>query len=406
MVPAAGLTIAAQEAIESHMAEGRRAMRTLVGAFRRWLRSPACTRCGPEEAQRRFVLVRMRFNAVLSQFDIFADVLTQRSEHAIGVWLAGLDAVAGDALQIPGLPPTAPPVACYLDRGHGAAIRRARTRLPGGAPNPVAIIRVPRERMVGSGVASSLVHEVGHQGAQLIGLDRTLIPLLKGLQSKGGPEQSAWVLWERWISEIVADFWSVAVVGIGAPMGLLAVVSLPRAFVFRFEPSDPHPIPWIRVRLSCAMGHALYPHSQWGRLSAQWESFYPSQRAPAPIRELLENLNTTMPAFIALLTNHRMASLGGRSVREVFARPDRDPRYLAQLGAAWSRDPMSMRRTRPALAMAVMAQAKADGLLTPERESRLLSELLNYWAMQDALRSVRMRRDTCGTPERVGQRTA
>ncbi len=47
----------------------------------------------------------------------------------------------------------------------GAAIRRARTRLPGGGDNPVAIIRVPRERMVGSGIASSLVHEVGHQAA-------------------------------------------------------------------------------------------------------------------------------------------------------------------------------------------------------------------------------------------------
>ena len=36
--------------------------------------------------------------------------------------------------------------------------------------NPVAIIRVPRERMVGHGIASSLVHEVGHQGAALLGL--------------------------------------------------------------------------------------------------------------------------------------------------------------------------------------------------------------------------------------------
>ncbi len=51
-----------------------------------------------------------------------------------------------------------------------AAIRRARTRLPGGGKNPVAIIRIPRERMVSSGIASSLVHEVGHQGAALLGL--------------------------------------------------------------------------------------------------------------------------------------------------------------------------------------------------------------------------------------------
>ena len=60
---------------------------------------------------------------------------------------------------------------CYLDRGHGAAIRRARARLPGGGMSPVAIIRVPRERMVGAGIASSLVHEVGHQAAALLDLN-------------------------------------------------------------------------------------------------------------------------------------------------------------------------------------------------------------------------------------------
>jgi hypothetical protein len=53
---------------------------------------------------------------------------------------------------------------CYLDRGHGAAIRRARTRLPGGKSNPVAVIRVPRERMISHGIASSLIHEVGPSG--------------------------------------------------------------------------------------------------------------------------------------------------------------------------------------------------------------------------------------------------
>ncbi len=35
-----------------------------------------------------------------------------------------------------------------LDRGAGAAIRRARTRWPGGGDNPVAVIRVPPEFLV------------------------------------------------------------------------------------------------------------------------------------------------------------------------------------------------------------------------------------------------------------------
>jgi hypothetical protein len=41
---------------------------------------------------------------------------------------------------------------------------------------------VPRERMVGSGVASSLVHEVGHQAAALLDLTNSLRPSLRGMQ--------------------------------------------------------------------------------------------------------------------------------------------------------------------------------------------------------------------------------
>jgi hypothetical protein len=263
MVPAAAVSLAAQTAIDRYLMRGRRELRGLVVGFLRWLRGPAGRAATAAEAQRRFTFLRLRFQSGLTQFDIFADALSQRSEHDNGVRLSGLDVVAADALTLPGGYYEAPPVICYLDRGHGAAIRRARTRLPGGGENPVAIIRVPRERMIGSGIASSLVHEVGHQGAALLDLVNSLQLALRDRKSEEERERRAWELWERWLSEIVADFWSVARVGVAATLGLLAVVSLPRAFVFRVSMDDPHPFPWIRVLLSCALGQALYPHPQF-----------------------------------------------------------------------------------------------------------------------------------------------
>ena len=92
----------------------------------------------------------MAFNVTLTQFDLFSDALAQRGDLVSGVWLSGLDALASDAMDLPAVH-EAPPALCYLDRGIGAAIRRARTRLPGGGENPVALIRVPRERMVRPG---------------------------------------------------------------------------------------------------------------------------------------------------------------------------------------------------------------------------------------------------------------
>ncbi len=288
----------------------------------------------------------MRFNNVLSQFDLFADVLTQRSEHENGVWLAGLDAVAADALKLSGYYES-PPLICYLDRGPGAAIRRARTRLPGGTENPVAVIRVPRERMVGARIASSLVHEVGHQASALLDLVESLRPVLRGMQGGAGEHRAAWHFWERWISEIVADFWSVARVGIGSTMGLMAVVSLPRAFVFRLDADDPHPIPWMRVKLSCALGQALYPHRQWEAASRLWESFYPPDDLRPETRTLLASLTATMPALVALLVNHRPRLLRGRSLAEVLSVSERQPARLTAFFKAWRRSPQRMRAAPP-----------------------------------------------------------
>ena len=339
------------------------------------------------EAQRRFSLLRLRFNTVLTQFDIFADAMTQRSEHDSGVWLAGLDAVAADALTLPGAYYQAPPVMCYLDRGHGAAIRRARTRLPGGGDNPVAIIRVPRERMVSSGIASSLVHEVGHQGAALLDLVGSLTPVLRGLQrgNPANPSRAVWQWWERWISEIVSDFWSVSRVGVGSTLGLMGVVALPRAFVFRLSLDDPHPIPWIRVKLSCAIGDALYPHPQWCMLADIWERYYPLSALSEGKRQLFRTIEDSIPSFVSLLAQHRPHALRGQSLAEVMAFADRQPAQLQRRFEEWRRVTAAVQQAAPSLVFAVIGQARADGRLSPEQESEWLGRLLPHWALRKTL---------------------
>ncbi|UGQ48439.1 hypothetical protein [Massilia endophytica] len=385
MVPAAALLPAAQQGIERQLATGRRELRAMVRGFLRWLRSAAGRRSTAADAQRRFTFLRMKFNAALIQFDLFNDVVTQRSEHRNGVWLAGLDIASTDALAIPGGYYASPPVACYLDRGPGAAIRRARTRLPGGGLNPVAIIRVPRERMVGASIASSLFHEVGHQGAALLDLVNSLRPVLHALQGGGTGPARVWKLWERWISEIVADFWSVARVGVAATHGLIGVVSLPRIFVFRINIDDPHPVPWIRVLLSCAMGDKLFPHPQWRRMARLWESFYPLDGQPPGERELLLELRASLPALAGLLANHRPAALRGASLPQALAVARRTPAYLGLLFRLWQRKPERMYAAAPVLVFAVIGQARADGNVSPEVESVLLGRLLAHWALRNSL---------------------
>jgi hypothetical protein len=383
MVPAAALSLLAQTAIERQLAGGRRALRRRVNEYLCWLRGPGGRAASPEEAHRRFTLLRLLFNAGLAQFDLFSQVVTQRSENEIGVWLSGLDFVADDALELPGYYEP-PPLACYLDRGPGAAIRRARTRLPGGDENPVAIIRVPRERMIGSALASSLIHEVGHQAAALLDLVSSLRSELRAAGPRG-ETMDVWDLFDRWISEIVADFWAVARLGIGATQGLMAVVSLPRAFMFRLNRNDPHPSPWIRVKLSCAMGRALFPDPQWDRLAALWDSFYPTDGLTPTVRDIHRRLERAIPEFVDLLIRHRPASLRGRAMGEVMQLEDRQPHRLAALYRTWKAAPALLRRAPPTLVFAVIGQARADGRINPELEARVLASLLTFWALRSNL---------------------
>lgn len=108
-------------------------------------------------------------------------------------WLAGLDVAAEDVLALPAYY-EAPPVMCFLERGSGAAIRRARTRLPGGGANPVALIQIPRERMIGTSVAASLAHETGHQVAALL---RLVESLRAELAVSGGRARAG--LWQQYL---------------------------------------------------------------------------------------------------------------------------------------------------------------------------------------------------------------
>lgn len=386
MVPAAAPSAGAQAAIERYLVAGRRELRRLIADYLRWLTGPEGQSAPPSEAQRRFAFLRMRFNAVLSQFDIFADAMTQRSEHETGVWLGGLDVLAADALNLPGRWFDPPPVICYLDRGHGAAIRRAQTPLPGGGENPVAIIRVPRERMVSNGIASSLVHEVGHQGAALLDLIPSLRQPLADMQSKSNGMGYVWRLFSDWISEILADCWSVARSGITSTLGLIGVVSLPRAFVFRVSPDDPHPIPWVRVKISCAIGQAFYPHPQWARLAAMWEGYYPTTGLSGETRRLLADLESTIPDFVELLREHHPPSLRGYSLGEALTSPDRTPERLQRLYDQWGGQARRMRKAPPALVFAAIGQARADGRLAPETETRVLGWLLTYWALRDKVK--------------------
>ncbi|MEQ1745457.1 MAG: hypothetical protein ABMA02_08530 [Saprospiraceae bacterium] len=379
MVVAAGLETRALRQIHDLIRSGRKQLGRQVALFVEGLKTNSDV--PPKQLQHAFSLLKLRFNALLDTFDIFADVLNQRSEHDTGIWLAGLDILARDTLRIKGDYYQPPPLICYLDRGHGAAIRRARTRLPGGHSNPVAIIKVPRERMVGSGIGSSLVHEVGHQGAALLDLINSVTAALEQKAGEEPQRSTAWKLYRLWISEILSDFWSVATLGVSATTGLMSVVSLPEYFVFRLPDGDPHPFPWIRVKISIAFGRALYPDPQWDRLEQIWERFYPPGEQPPAQQAIIRALQEALPDFVQTVIHHRPKALRGRALHEVFPLDERRPERLRQTHRLWQQRPKAIYEARPGMVFAVVGQARADQAITPFTENKALTGMLFQWAV-------------------------
>lgn len=382
MVLAAALPRDAHLKIERFLHSGRNDLRRQLGAFLDWLHDDGRFATAAEQ-QHRFVLIRLQFNVVLAQFDLFTEVVTQRSEHSTGVWLAGLDILAQDALRIDAADGDDTRLVVYLARGAGAAIRRAKTRLPGGKPNPVGIIRLPRERMIGSGIASSLCHEVGHQGAAQL----ELVPLLRAEIDRRATRDpgGGWEVWSLWISEILADMWSVATVGITSTIGLLAVVSLPRYFVFRPSGTDPHPTPYLRVLISAAIGNALYPHPQWKELAAVWKAMYPLAGLPADHVAWIRRCENHIKDLVELLMTHPVPLADGRELGTIWPDGERQPDRLLGLHQAWGDDFGRMARERPSLVFAVLGQAKAAGRISAADESSRLSSLLTAWAVRGSL---------------------
>lgn len=381
MVPAANISMPAQQSIHMLLKEGVREMNIKIRQFNRWLNKSGSLTAG--KAQKQYALLKLQFNWLLDQVDIFADVMTQRSEHQTGIWLAGMDALAKDTLNINGRFYQSPPLITYLDRGHGAAIRRARTRLPGGKSNPVGVIRVPRERMISTGIASSLVHEVGHQGAALLNLVATLKAALQRQAQSSRSAAESWQWYERWISEILSDFWSVAMIGIGSTTGLMNVVSVPSYFVFRLNKDGPHPPPWIRVRLSIAFGAYLYPDRQWLKLQKLWGQLYPLRLANANDRDTYRQLELLIPSFVELFMKHRPPKLKGHSLQQAFTQKSHKVRSLRKRLQQWKGTPDELLNLRPSLVFALIGQARADGQISPDKEQMILDKMLRSWALKN-----------------------
>jgi hypothetical protein len=279
--------------------------------------------------RRHLVAFRARYLRTETTLDFFGDAINTRTNPRLAALLRACDVLAGRSIfgvLDPCGQPT-PLVLTYLDRGLGASILKAGSRLwDGHATSPAAAIKVVPHNLYRP---TALVHEGGHQAAAILGWNEELGDALYGSVSGAGAGLAR--IWAGWASEIAADAVAFVHTGYAAVAGLHDVLAGDPAALFRYLPGDPHPIAYIRVLLGVAACRRFYGAGPWDDLAEAWREAYPLDGAGPAVRAFVERSEPLLPRIVEASLCAPMRAFGGRSLAALVD-PDRvRPQALLRL---------------------------------------------------------------------------
>jgi hypothetical protein len=286
--------------------------------------------------RRRLQAFRGLYLRVETTLDFFAAAVNTRTSPAVAGLMRACDTLAHRSMAqlLDPLGKQAPVALTYLDKGLGASILKAGLRLwDATSINPVAAIKITRHNLHRP---TALIHEAGHQVAHIVGWNQELAAVL----GSGLPDAPPGVAeaWSGWASEIAADAFAFVHTGYGSVAALHDVLAGEDALVFRYSPSDPHPVSYVRVLLGVEMCRQFYGAGPWDDLARCWAQDYPLERAPAATASLLRASLPLLPQLVTLVLRTPMRALDGRPLAALI-NPERvKPEALLamerQLGAA------------------------------------------------------------------------
>lgn len=122
----------------------------------------------------------------------------------------------------------------------------------GQAKLPIPVIEIPWDHVENPWELLSILHEVGHDIEADLGLRPALRQSLhKALTDAAVPEERR-RLWLAWQGELFADLVALELGGPAYARALMHLLLLPKEEVQTFDDADPHPLPYLRIRMNAA----------------------------------------------------------------------------------------------------------------------------------------------------------
>jgi hypothetical protein len=321
--------------------------------------------------------IELDMSTAFTFFDTYADVLTQRLPVGLGQLLAGCDVLAWDALNRdhPALAIIQPPIV-YCDRGFGASVAREGIPTPGSGRNPLPLIQIPYSRLQEKYNLTSVLHEAGHEAMKRLQLDTEMPAVIRSRLSRAGAPPFVIDRFAMWMSEIGPDFWTFCAAGHAQAAGIKEILALPPSYVFRASPWDPHPMPYLRARLSFEWCRQVWGQGIWDEWDTSWQALYPLAAADRPSRQLARSASTYLPVVSDVLLSYRFTSLNGRRLPDLFNLSLLAPARLDRIAATAPSKQLDLRPLSPAAQLAVFRSIRDRGRISEDTIDRMMTRWL------------------------------
>ncbi|MDS4011693.1 MAG: hypothetical protein RKK15_09860 [Defluviicoccus sp.] len=272
-------------------------------------------------------------------WDFYFELFGQR-ESRFGRWLAGCDRIALDCYQHSYLgigvarSVPAPPPFCYMRTGFSPATfrRRIPLRALGQQLNPFPLIQLPYHRLVNPWTLGAILHELGHNLHNDLGLAQAVPDAIVERLLKAGFGRRVAAVWRRWNREVFADLIALRLGGPFVVGSLLDVIGRSAATVVTYSPTGPHPTPYLRALISFELLHRMGFQAEAERYRKLWSRMYPIASAGNIPRFLLETFPEANQLVVDTVCYKPYPSLGNKSLSAVLPFEQKEQRMIEEAG--------------------------------------------------------------------------
>jgi hypothetical protein len=271
-------------------------------------------------------------------WDFYFELFGQRQSQPYADWLLSCDRIALDCYQATymglGIATSipAPPPFSYMRTGFSPATfrRRIPLRRLGRQLNPFPLIQLPYHRLVNPWTLGAVLHEVGHNLHNDLGLARAIPRNIARRLLDAGSGRFVASVWARWNRELFADLIGLLLGGPAIVGSLMDIAGWSPRTTQTYIPRAVHPTPYLRPFLSIELLRRMGFTDEAERYRRMWTRLYPNPHPRSIPRALLETFPEAKAIVVDAVCFRPFAELGNKSLAQVIKFAPKEQEMIAE----------------------------------------------------------------------------